>query len=201
MALDWTVSHIRPNGRRKCKDSITVLVCANSDGSEKVERMFIGNAVRPRAIKNKIEKDYGLYYRANRNAWIKSILFFDWIKHFEDSFRNYERKVLFLSDNCSAHGSLKIFGDLQSVELYLLRPDITFKLLQSDAGIITFLNVLYRNYQMDQDLDMDQDENVSVIYKMKILSILCAFKRIQLHLEASVTANCWKHAETKERVA
>lgn len=51
LAPDPTVASQRPPGRKKSKQRTTVLVCANSDGTEKFEPMFTGSAAQPRAFK------------------------------------------------------------------------------------------------------------------------------------------------------
>lgn len=193
LAPDRTVSLQRPLGRKKSKDRITVLVCANSDGTEKYELMFIGTALRPRPFKKKSGQDYGLDYHANRNAWMTSALFYDWLKRFDAHFNSTARKILLLLDNCSAHGSVETAPDLQNVELYFLPPNTTSKIQPCDAGIIATLKMRYRNYQMDRALDMAEDENIANIYKVDVLSAMQAFNRIWIQMDAQTIANCWRH--------
>lgn len=70
-----TVALTRREGRKKKKNRITVLVCAKTDGPEKVPLIFKGKALRQRVFKKKLEANYGLDYYANRNAWITGSLF------------------------------------------------------------------------------------------------------------------------------
>lgn len=44
------------------KDRITLLVCANADGSEKVELMIIGTAKKPHPFKKKCGEELGFDY-------------------------------------------------------------------------------------------------------------------------------------------
>lgn len=73
----------RPLGRQESKDLITVLVCANSIGTETFEPMFIGNSLRPIVFRRRSKAEHGLDYYANRNAWTTSALFHDWLKRFD----------------------------------------------------------------------------------------------------------------------
>ena len=51
LAPDTTVATKGLPGWKKMKDRITLLICANDEGSEKMELMIIGNALRPRPFK------------------------------------------------------------------------------------------------------------------------------------------------------
>lgn len=63
----------------KCKPRYTFLWCCNSDGSEKIPLLFIGNAASPRCFKKKTPDALGLIYKSNKKAWMKSDLFYDWL--------------------------------------------------------------------------------------------------------------------------
>ena len=67
--------------RKKMKDRITSVVCANADGSEKTEMMIISNAVRPRPFK-KSRQEHGFDYHANKKVWMTTNLFFEWLNRF-----------------------------------------------------------------------------------------------------------------------
>ena len=46
---------------------------------------------------------------------------------------------------------------------------------------------------MERALDLCEEENALEIYKVDILSVMLAFKRIWRQLETSVIRNCWRH--------
>lgn len=52
---DRTVSRMRSSGCKRSKDRITVLVCANSDGSEKIESMLIRISLKLWAYQKKLD--------------------------------------------------------------------------------------------------------------------------------------------------
>lgn len=118
MAPETTSALTRSEGWKKSKDWITVLVCANSDGSEKDPLMFIGNALRPRAFKKKFGADYGLDYFANRKAWMTGALFNEWLKLFDDRLNGQHRWVLLMLENCSSNDSVKTFPMLEHTEAF-----------------------------------------------------------------------------------
>lgn len=70
--LFYRLAPLRPNGqesplgRKASEDHISVLVCANADGTEKVELMFMGTAWKAKAF-HKTGHEYGPNYHANKN--------------------------------------------------------------------------------------------------------------------------------------
>lgn len=51
------------------------LLCCNEDGSNKMQLMVIAIALHPRPYKKKSGQELGVYYHANKNAWISTPLF------------------------------------------------------------------------------------------------------------------------------
>lgn len=192
LAPDRTVALQRPQGRKKAKDRITVMVCCNSDGSDKHQLFFIGTAQKPRAFKKKTADQYGLAYRANKRAWMTAELFFEWLRMFNERMGRQGRRVLLLVDNCSAHGRAETLPKMDNVEVLYLPPNTTSKIQPCDAGIIASLKVRYRRYQMERAIDL-VDEGISDIYRVDVLSAMLALQRIWKELPPSVMKNCWEH--------
>ena len=66
----------------KSRDAIkskTVALCSNADGSEKLKPLVIGKSENPRCFKSFNHKLY-VDYKANKKAWMNSVVFADWIK-------------------------------------------------------------------------------------------------------------------------
>lgn len=84
-------------GTKKARDRITVALCCNSDGSEKMKPFVIGKALKPRCFRN---FNVILYanYTATKKAWMTMVLFNDWLKSFNCKMRNQIRKVLLIMD-------------------------------------------------------------------------------------------------------
>lgn len=57
---------------KKSKDRLTVVVGANTDGSEKLPLLVIGKSAKPRCFKN---AKVPVNYTANKKAWMTSKLF------------------------------------------------------------------------------------------------------------------------------
>ncbi|RAO68173.1 uncharacterized protein BHQ10_004185 [Talaromyces amestolkiae] len=90
-------------GRRSEQARISALFCCNSNGSERLPPLFIGTSERPRAIaKAKINvENLGCLWRSNKQAWMTSDIFKDWLIWFDKKMEG--RKVVLLIDKISAH--------------------------------------------------------------------------------------------------
>ncbi|KAK9679721.1 DDE superfamily endonuclease [Popillia japonica] len=66
------------HGGKASKERLTVLACANSDGSEKLRLLVIGKAKNPRCLKN--IRSFPVTYDAQSRAWMTGLRFIDWLK-------------------------------------------------------------------------------------------------------------------------
>ena len=62
---------------QKSKERVTVMVCANSDGSKKRPLLIIGKFARPRCFKNLAK--HPEEYANSKNAWMTSPIFEKWL--------------------------------------------------------------------------------------------------------------------------
>lgn len=68
------------------KERYTVGACCNADGSLKLPLLVIDKSAKPRAIQNLSPNNFGVYYKAQKNAWMDSEIFKDWFeKEFVES--------------------------------------------------------------------------------------------------------------------
>ena len=64
---------------------------------KKFEMFVIGKSKKPRCFKN--VKRIPCRYRAQKKSWMTGVLFEDWVRTFESSFRAQRVKVAVLIDN------------------------------------------------------------------------------------------------------
>lgn len=192
MAPDRTISEYAVAGRKKEKVRITVLVCSNASGKEKMPLMIIGKARKPRAFQGKTGQELGFDYWNNKKAWMTSSLFFSWLQRFNDFVgRTVGRKVLLLLDNCSAHGTEETLPDLENVQIMFLPPNTTSVLQPMDAGIIATLKTRYRKLQYERALDIMEESNTN-IYKIDQLLAMKYISGVWKEMGESVLHNCWR---------
>ena len=94
---------------------------------------------KPRCFKN--VKQLPCRYRAQKKSWMTGVLFEEWVRKLDSSFRAQSRKVALLIDNCPAHPEIK---NLTNINLIFLPPNTTSVLQPMDQGVIRSLRAHYR---------------------------------------------------------
>ncbi len=88
-------------GCKQDKEWITLAICCNGDGSDKLPFWVIGKYKNPRCFKNINKNTLGCQYRNNSNAWMMREFFLEWLRGFD--LHVLGRKVLIIMDNFSGH--------------------------------------------------------------------------------------------------
>lgn len=177
------------HGGKKSKERITAAVCANMDGSDKLEILVIGKFQNPRCFKN--VKKLPVEYLANKKAWMTSEIFENWLRKLDRKFVRDGRKILMLVDNCPAHPKVQ---NLKAITLKFLPPNTTSCLQPMDQGIIQNLKVLYRRLVVERVLRaVENDETVN----NNTITVLDAVRMLQsawYQVKPDAIANCFRHA-------
>lgn len=100
-----TASEKTAPGRITAKERITILLCANADGSHKVTPLVIGKAKKPRCFAG---FNNPLKYTNSKSAWMTSQIFNDWfhnsfVKEVSSDYHslsNFTNSNLFMCDFC-----------------------------------------------------------------------------------------------------
>ena len=129
------------SGSKNAMDRVAILCCANMTGKDKVKLLVIGKSKKPRCFKGIDVDTLPASYHANKNAWMTSLLFEDWITRGDSALVKHSRKILLLVDNCTAHPA---FDMLKSIRLDFLPPNTTSLIQPMVQGIIKNFKVHYR---------------------------------------------------------
>jgi hypothetical protein len=132
-------------GRKQNKERLTLAVCCNVDGSDKLPLLVIGKYENPHCFKNVNRDNFGCKYRSNPKAWMTQVIFLEWLKGFDA--RMVGRNVLLIMDNYSAHIPLMQLASvvtLRNTTVFYLPPNTTSKIQPCNAGIIRSLKAYYR---------------------------------------------------------
>ena len=92
---------------KKAMEHITVLCCANMSGRNKCKLLVTGKSKKPRCFAGINVESLPVIYQANKNAWMTSVLFEEWITNWDAALMRESRKILLLVDNCTAHATLQ----------------------------------------------------------------------------------------------
>ena len=177
------------HGGKKSKERITVAVCANMDGSDKMQLLVIGKFQNPRCFKN--VKSLPVQYFANRKAWMVSEIFEGWLRKLDRKFHREQRRVLMLVDNCPAHPAV---SGLKAITLKFLPPNTTSHLQPMDQGIIQNMKIFYRKLVVERVM-RDIEAGREVDYKA--ITVLDAIRMLHSawhQVKPETIANCFQHA-------
>jgi len=125
------------NGERS-KERVTVLLCTNMSGTEKIKPLLIGKSAKPKCFKG--IKSLPIDYESNPKAWMTNLLWNKWLKQFDEKLFMENRKIILFIDNCTAHVIVPI--SLKAITIKFLPT--TSKLQPLDHGIIQNFKIFYR---------------------------------------------------------
>lgn len=124
----------------RSKDRVTVLLCTNMSGTEKLKPLVIGKSARPRCFDG--IKSLPIDYESNPKAWMTPLLWNKWLKRFDEKMFLENRKIVLFIDKCTAH---VVASSLKAITVRFLPIDDASKLLQPlHNGIIQYFKVFYR---------------------------------------------------------
>ncbi|GBM44069.1 DNA mismatch repair protein Msh6 [Araneus ventricosus] len=117
-------------GRKRMKDTVTVLACSNASGSHKLKLAVVGKSRNPRCFKNVNRSALPAHYLNQKNAWMDSQLFSKWFFDiFVPSVKSWQEKanlngVLLLFDNCPPYPDTD-FLKSGNIQCLFLPPNAT----------------------------------------------------------------------------
>lgn len=180
------------SGSKNYKDRVTILLCCNKDGSEKLPPYIIGKHKSPRAFK-KFDHLAFCQYTHNSSAWMSVVLFNEWLYKINEDMKIQKRKILILLDNATVH---KITSDFSQIDLYYLPKNSTCITQPLDAGIIRSFKAKYSKHQLEYiDNHLEEFEKAYMAYKSLNLADAISFTYYAWkEVSQKTIVNCWKNA-------
>ena len=129
-------------GNKVTKDRITVGLCVNSTGTERLKPLVISTAKKPRCFR--AWKPTMVHYYSNKKAWMTGEVFKQYTTTLNMDMAEAGRRILLLMDNASSHmlpveaieqEGLKMI-ELSNITLLFLPANTTSIVQPLDAGII-----------------------------------------------------------------
>ncbi|XP_022865448.1 CENP-B homolog protein 2-like, partial [Olea europaea var. sylvestris] len=193
LEADHSLATKQLEGCKKDKKRITVVVCCNGDGSDKVPLWVIGKYANPRCFKNENMNNLNCKYRSNKKAWMTGLLFQDFVGWFDK--RMNGRKVLLIVDNCPTHP--KVVEGLRNVELFFLLPNTTSKIQPCDARIIRAFKAHYRrrfysSILQGLEVEAPNPEKINILNSINFANMARNFD-----VKATTIANCFRHCKIR----
>lgn len=176
------------HGGKRSKERITVLVCANMDGSEKWPLLVVGKAEKPRCFKN--VRTIPCTYTNNSSAWMTCKIFHQYLLAMDRKMGAQNRKVILFLDQCAAHP--KDVSHLKNVQVSYLPANTTSVLQPMDQGIIRSLKEHFRKKLVCRLLQRLTE--TSKTYKINILDAICFLCSSWNCVSQQTIANCFRKA-------
>jgi len=197
MQADNLLATKQLEGHKQNKERITITICCNADGSNKLPFWIIGKSFHPRYFKNINIDNLDYKYHANKNAWMIQNIFKLWLTAFDR--RMDGRKVILLLDNYSAHikdADLEKFNiQLRNTTLLYLPPNTTSKIQSYDARIIRTFKAYYRRRFNNQLLSRIKS-SVANPEKINLLDdIQNAIAAWKQDVQSTTIKNCFQHCQ------
>ncbi|XP_051466970.1 tigger transposable element-derived protein 3-like isoform X2 [Apus apus] len=120
-------------------ERLTLLLCANADGSEKVPLRAVGESARPRCLRGVHLEQMPWSYRAGSRAGLTAPLFTEWLRELNEGMRRRGKSVLLLLAKHEAHPYLQ----LSNVRMVFIPPAAS-SAQPLDHGIASDLKGHYR---------------------------------------------------------
>ncbi|NXU30281.1 TIGD3 protein, partial [Thalassarche chlororhynchos] len=128
-----------PGKGESAGDRLTLLLCANADGSEKAPLRAVGESPQPRCLQGVNLGQMPWSYRAGSLAGITAPLFAEWLREFNEGMRRQGKSVLLLLTKHEEHPYLQ----LSNVRMVFV-PLATALAQPLDRGITSDLKGHYR---------------------------------------------------------
>ena len=187
MTPDQTLATQAVKGKKKDKARITVLLCTNATGTDKLKPLVIGKSAKPRCFKNISKENLGVKYEANKKAWMKSDVFERWVKCLDDVSRRNHRRILLLVDNAASHVVKK---ESKHVKIHFLPPNTTAHLQPCDAGIINSFKAHYQKLYLQHVLEaIDAGEEMP---RLNIKEAIDFTVEAWENVTSQTIINCWR---------
>ena len=176
-------------GGKKSKERVTVLVCANMSGSEKLPLLTIGKFKQPRCFRG--VSCLPTEYEANSTAWMTSVVFEAWLRKWDTRLNRKGRKIALFVDNCTAHPHIQ---ELQSIELIFLPPNTTSEIQPCDQGIIKTMKTYYRKNMVKRLIGAINSGSTIADFKITLLDGLQMLRKAWESVTQTTVANCFRKA-------
>ena len=200
MLPSQTVHHVGEacHGGKLSKERITVLLCANWDGSEKLTPLVIGKSANPRYFPKKpksqryhLASKIGCEYRQQACAWMNSNIFGEWLLSLQKKCKSENRKILLLLDNFSCHN---LDLDLPNIEIVFFPPNTTSKSQPLDQGIINNTKQFYKRKLVNFYWSQAQVNGKDSLKEINLLQGIRLLKDAWDEVKSQTIQNCFRHA-------
>ncbi|GBO13561.1 Tigger transposable element-derived protein 6, partial [Araneus ventricosus] len=165
------------HGGKKSKVRLTVLLCANTDGFEKLFPLIIGKSKKSHCFKN--VKALPTKYLSNKKSWMTMSYIIDGLKGLDDKMRKQKRRIILFIDQRPAH--LPYTDFLKNITVKIFPVNFSSKLQPLDLGVIKSLKQRYRKLLVKTtivSLDHGDTKNMKIDVLQTMNFIMMAWQNV-----------------------
>uniref|UniRef100_A0AAV1U7C4 HTH CENPB-type domain-containing protein n=1 Tax=Peronospora matthiolae TaxID=2874970 RepID=A0AAV1U7C4_9STRA len=174
---------------------LTIALCCNADGSEKLPLLLIGKTEKPRGFTHLTASEEN--YKCNQHALMTREFFLEWITNLDAKFRKEQRKCVLIIDHSAVHAGFNA-EELKNVEVVFLPLGTVKNLHPLTAGIVAAFKRRYRQRQIQHMLDhMDADAGARTLVKLDSVGVRQAMSwcnECWNAVPSSLIVRCWQDA-------
>ncbi|XP_008186895.1 tigger transposable element-derived protein 6-like [Acyrthosiphon pisum] len=164
------------------REFLKVLICANSDGTEKFNPLVIGKPLKPKSFID--NKSFPCEYSVKKTTSMTNENFCFWVKKLDKNMIENNRKILLIVDNYSSTIPKDIA--LKNVELVFFPPYITKNLQPLNLGVINVFKQYYEKHYLNV-LKNSNSKQLNII-----LNALRHITEAWSSIQPQVIAECFK---------
>ena len=176
------------HGCKLSKARVTVALCCNATGTDKLKPLVIAHACRPRCFGKTFDPNIYVTYKYNKKAWMTSEVFKSWLIDLEKQMKREGRVILLLLDNASCHSVSHLHTP--HVKVKFLPPNTTSHIQPLDAGIIRSFKSHYRKQLVRHYIHCVENDMPQTIDIRKALSMI---KHAWSQVTSNTISRCWNH--------
>jgi hypothetical protein len=212
----------RQKGVKKHSTRITLALCSNATGTHKLMPLLIGKAKKPRCFTKAFKHARHVMYRNQKNAWMCTSIFDEWLFGFHRWARMTNKQVVLLLDNAACHQVLDgrhvqhwpqhptattvkpemvdglVTWKLTNMRVVFLPPNTTSEVQPLDQGIICSFKARYRAKLLTWMLaekGKPGNENLDLAkLKPNLRQSIKWISTIWTEFPESIIVNCWRRS-------
>lgn len=183
------------SGNKTSKDRLTLMLCCNMTGSEKLRPLIIGKAKKPAILKkfNMGVQDLPVDYYNNAKGWMTGIVFDNWLSKWNHALARKNRQILLFIDNAPSH----VVQNYSHITVQFLPPNTTSKIQPLDQGVIRAVKLHYRRYLAEMYLagiESNADARQLIKDKFHFKTACDLIKKAWQKITPNLIHNCFSKA-------
>ncbi|CAG8830635.1 14269_t:CDS:2, partial [Gigaspora margarita] len=172
---DTTLATTRLKSKKKDKEQLTMVLCANANGTDKFKPFVIGKSPNLQCFKCVKYNKLGITYESSSKAWITTVLFQTWLKDFDLKMANRILPVVQNEEPTNNDNDNELMEEMkEDIEALNLRNAMSFEVyinypeeentneILNDQEILTLVTNIKLKKNLNDDNSEDEDDSKEI---------------------------------------